>query len=114
MQDELQPSAAERLPSSHASPGRTSASPQTGEQVEGVPAQPHPYSCTQTAEQPSLGSVFPSSQLSGPVVMPSPQSVAHAGPMHSQPGSIVQVVLQPSPASTLPSSQVSPPRRTAS
>src|SRR5690348_15996510 len=68
----LQPSPPRVLPSSHASCGNLSPSPQNAVQVP--PAQCG--SMVQVGEQRSYGMRFPSSHCSKPSLMPSPQVVA--------------------------------------
>src|SRR5690606_34837819 len=63
-----------------------------------------------SAEQPSNGSVLPSSQLSAPSTMPFPHSASvHVlgSPSHFLPCSTLQRSEQPSPFSLLPSSHCS-------
>jgi len=46
--------------------------------IEGPPVQVYPASAVQTAEQPSPLITLPSSHVSAPTGMPSPQVVVHA------------------------------------
>jgi hypothetical protein len=67
-------------------------------------------SAWQLAEHPSNGVVLPSSQLSAPSLMPSPQVVCEhtlGEPEHLYPISYFHVGEQPSPAAVLPSSHSS-------
>jgi hypothetical protein len=64
----------------------------------------------QSSEQPSKGMVLPSSQLSAPSTMPSPQMVGVQTlglPLHLWPISTLHVGEQPSPATVFPSSHCS-------
>src|SRR5450432_1412904 len=98
-----QPSPLRVLPSSHSSP-MTRPSPQSDTHAPALQLG----SVWQTALQPSYGSALPSSQLSAPSFLPSPQTVGvHTlgVPSHLKPSSSVQRAEQPSPGVVLPSSQ---------
>src|SRR5262245_53312725 len=91
-----QPSPLRVLPSSQAS-SRTMPSPQRDEQATVGPV--HVGSRRHSGEQPSKPMWFPSSQLSAPSMLPSPQFVREqmlGDPMHLKPGSNWQRELQPS------------------
>src|SRR5262245_23177176 len=91
----VQPSPSMLLASSHAS-FTTMPSPQRETQAPLVQLG----SLWQSAEQPSKGTAFPSSQLSAPSTIRSPQVVCEQVlglPLHFQPSSILQVSEQPSP-----------------
>src|SRR5215831_17913629 len=93
------------LPSSHASPTTT---PSPHFEVHAPLLQIG--SLWQSAEQPSNGSVLPSSQVSAPSMTPSPHLVVVQTlglPLHLCPSSILHVDEQPSPSAVLPSSQAS-------
>src|SRR5438874_2024404 len=93
------------LPSSQASL-TTMPSPQRDMQAPLVLVQLG--SLWQSAEQPSKGTVLPSSQLSAPSTILSPHLVGvQVLPLHLKPSSTLQVAEQPSPALVLPSSQSS-------
>src|SRR5206468_2620373 len=62
------------LPSSQVSAPRSRPSPQTGVQVEGLPAQVQPSSTAHAEAQPSPSIALPSSQVSAPCIWPSPQT----------------------------------------
>src|SRR2546422_962689 len=103
----LQPSPELVLPSSHASPGNFTPSPQTAVHVPPV----HFGSTSHCGEQPSFGVMLPSSQSSSPATTPSPHPAAtHAAPTtgHFHPGSRTHYGLHPSFGAALPSSHVSP------
>src|SRR5215510_10220001 len=93
------------LPSSHASP-TTMPSPHFDWQE----APPQSGSLRQSPEQPSNGSPLPSSQLSVPSTLPSPQVVGVqllGLPLHFQPISTLHVAEHPSPPMAFRSSQSS-------
>jgi hypothetical protein len=69
-----QPSVSTPLPSSHCSPPTTTVSPQISSQALGAPAQLHPVSVWQVAEQPSPLALPWSSQVSGASITPSLQT----------------------------------------
>src|SRR5215471_12083064 len=99
------PSPSTLLPSSHASP-TTMPSPH----FDAHEAPPQSGSLRQSPEQPSNGSPLPSSQLSVPSILPSPQVVGVQVlglPLHFQPISTLQLAEQPSPAIVFLSSQSS-------
>jgi len=75
-----------------------------------------PYRLLQSVPRQVPGQVLPSSQVSPPATMPSPQTVTQplGVPVHDQPGSILQVALQPSALVRFPSSHVSPDPSTPS
>ena len=78
--------------------------------VLGVPAQEDPGSTRQVVEQPSPPTLLPSSHISVPMIIPSPQAGTHLRPgtRHSYPVStLLQSAEQPSPPAVLPSSQAS-------
>ena len=100
------------LPQSHCSPVSLIAFPQAAflQGWPGVGGQVEPGSTWHVLEQPSPLTVFPSSQVSLPVSLLSPQIGEQGlpGTRHSQPGSILwQSAEQPSPLTVFPSSQVS-------
>jgi hypothetical protein len=66
----------------------------------------NPDSTTQVEEQPSLGLVLPSSQVSDPSRTPFPQFWHTLGvvPLQVHPDSVAQVAEHPSPGIWLPSS----------
>src|SRR5688500_13112386 len=100
-----QPSPSRTLPSSHSSPS-TMPSPH----LEAQAPVAQLGSERQLGPQPSNGSVLPSSQLSAPSGLPSPQVVgeqALGAPLHLKPFSMRHLASQPSPAATLVSSQPS-------
>ena len=62
------------------------------ERVEELLSQDHPVSMVQVAEQPSPASTLSSSQVSVPLLRPSPQTAAQmlGDPVHRKPTSTVQ------------------------
>src|SRR3954467_11051125 len=105
LQDAEQPSPSLVLPSSHSSPIK---SPSPHSEVQPSPVQVG--SVWQVDEQPSKGTALPSSQLSAPSFLASPQTVGVqtlGWPSHLKPTSNLQVAEQPSPAALLPSSHCS-------
>ena len=110
-QTDEQQSLLARLPSSHASLGAFTPSPQTEVQTLGVPVHVYPGSTAHTAEQPSPVVVLPSSQASAPFLSPSPQigEQTLGTPAQLKPASTTHAEEQPSPLVVLLSSQASTP-----
>src|SRR4051812_25091812 len=82
----------------------------------GSPEQAAPGSFRHKLEQPSPSFAFPSSQVSVPLILPSPHLGTQRlpGTWHSNPPSVLHSDEQPSLLSLLPSSQLSLAARTPS